>query len=374
MIPLASPDIGDDERDGVVDVLDSGQLADGEEVRAFEREFARYCGTDHAVATTNGTTALHAAFEALGVGEGDAVVTTPFSFIASANAVVHAGAEPVFADVEPTTLTLDPDRVADVLAERDDVAAILAVHIYGMPADMDRLRALADEHDVALVEDAAQAHGATYEGEPVGSLADAACFSFYPTKNMTSGEGGMITTDDEALAERAARFCDHGRTVDYRHGEVGHNFRMTSLCAAIGRAQLEKLPEYNLARRGNAAYLTENLADTPVETPVEPDGRTPVYHQYTVRSDHRDLLESHLADHGVSSAVYYPVPIHEQPAYPDVEASLPVAERAAERVLSLPVHPDLSVSDLRTITDAVARFEHSERVPDAPATEERVDS
>ena len=374
MIPLANPDIGAAERDGVLDVLDSGQLADGEEVRAFEREFARYCGTDNAVATTNGTTALHAAFEALDVGEGDAVVTTPFSFIASANAVVHAGAEPVFADVEPTTLTLDPDRVAEVLDERDDVAAILAVHIYGMPAGMDRLRALADEHDVALVEDAAQAHGATYEGEPVGSLADAACFSFYPTKNMTSGEGGMITTDDEALAERAARFCDHGRTVDYRHGDVGHNFRMTSLCAAIGRAQLGKLPEYNLARRGNASYLTEQLADTSVETPAEPDGRTPVYHQYTVRSDHRDLLESHLADHGVSSAVYYPVPIHEQPAYSDVEVSLPVAERAAERVLSLPVHPALSVADLETVADAVAQFEHSERVPGAVATEERVDS
>ncbi|MFC7098955.1 DegT/DnrJ/EryC1/StrS family aminotransferase [Halobaculum marinum] len=373
MIPLANPDIGADEREGVMRVMESGQLADGEEVRAFEREFARFCGTDHAVAATNGTTALHAAFEALGIGEGDAVITTPFSFIASANSIVHAGAEPVFADVEPETLNLDPDRVAEVLDERDDVAAILAVHIYGMPADVAPLRDLADEHDVFLVEDAAQAHGAEYEGETVGSLGDAACFSFYPTKNMTCGEGGMITTDDPEVAERAARFCDHGRTVGYQHGAVGHNFRMTSLCAAIGRAQLRKLPEYNLARRGNAAYLTDRLADSAVETPVEPAGRRSVYHQYTVRTDHRDLLESHLADQGVGSAVYYPMPIHQQPAYPDVDVEMPVAEREADRVLSLPVHPALSTADLEAIVEAVESFEGSERVPEASASE-RVDS
>ncbi|MFC7068814.1 DegT/DnrJ/EryC1/StrS family aminotransferase [Halobaculum lipolyticum] len=373
MIPVANPDVGADEREGVLRVLESGQLADGEEVRAFEREFARFCGTDHAVATTNGTTALHAAFEALGIGEGDAVVTTPFSFVASANSVRHAGAEPVFADVEADTLNLDPERVAEVLDERDDVAAILAVHLYGMPADVAPLRELADEHDVFLVEDAAQAHGAEYEGETVGSLGDAACFSFYPTKNMTSGEGGMITTDDPEVAERARRFCDHGRTVGYRHGSVGHNFRMTSLCAAIGRAQLRKLSEYNLARRGNAAYLSDRLADGPVEPPTEPPGRRSVFHQYTVRSDHRDLLEAHLADCDVGSAVYYPLPIHEQPAYPDVDADLPVAERESDRVLSLPVHPSLSTDELERVVEAVRSFETSERVPEATAGE-RVDS
>ncbi|UIP01524.1 DegT/DnrJ/EryC1/StrS family aminotransferase (plasmid) [Halobaculum sp. CBA1158] len=367
MIPIADPEIGEAERERVLSVLDSGQLADGEEVRAFEREFADVCEAEHAVATTNGTTALHAALEALGIGPGDTVVTTPFSFVATANAIRHVGAEPVFADVSQATLTLDPARVAEVLDERDDVAAILAVHLYGTPADVGPLRELADEHDVSLVEDAAQAHGAAYRGERVGSLGDAACFSFYPTKNMTSGEGGMITTDDEAVAERAARFCDHGRTVEYRHGDVGHNFRMTSLCAAIGRAQLRKLPEFTLARRGNAAYLTEHLRDAPVETPAEPDGVRSVYHQYTVRSDHRDLLESHLADRGVSAAVYYPLPIHEQPAYDDVDADLPVAERAADRVLSLPVHPGLSVEDLRTIVSAVTAFGDSERVPETAA-------
>ncbi|WP_277555956.1 DegT/DnrJ/EryC1/StrS family aminotransferase [Halobaculum limi] len=364
MIQLANPVIGDPEREAVLRVLDSGQLADGDEVRAFEREFATFCGAPHAVAATNGTTALHAAFEGLEIGEGDAVITTPFSFIASANSIAHAGATPVFADVEETTLNLDPDRVAEVLEERDDVAAILAVHIYGMPADMAPLRELADEYDVYLVEDAAQAHGATYEGETVGNLADAACFSFYPTKNMTCGEGGMITTRHEKVAERAARFCDHGRTVGYEHGFVGHNFRMTSLCAGIGRAQLTRLPEFNEARRANAAYLNDALADAPVETPVEPENRTSVYHQYTVRSDHRDLLQSHLADHDVSSAVYYPLPIHQQPAYDHVDVEMAVAEREADRVLSLPVHPGLSTDDLDQIAAAVHAFADSGRVPE----------
>jgi len=365
MIPLAAPALGEAEREAVCEVLADGQLADGPEVRRFEEEFATFCGTEHAVATANGTTALHAAFEALGLGSGDAVVTTPFSFVASANAVRHAGAEPVFADVEEETLTLDPDAVAAVLEARDDVEAILAVHLYGTPASMDRLAALAAEHDVALVEDAAQAHGAEFGDARVGALGDVACFSFYPTKNMTAGEGGMITTDDAALAERAARFCDHGRTSGYEHADLGHNFRMTSVAAAIGRAQLAKLPRFNLARRGNAAYLTTRLRDAAVETPTEPPGARSVYHQYTVRTTDRDRLGDRLDEAGVEYGVYYPVPIHRQPAYEDVSASCPVAERAAEEVLSLPVHPGLSRGDL----DAVAAAVRSVDAPVVPGTE-----
>ncbi|MFC3476456.1 DegT/DnrJ/EryC1/StrS family aminotransferase [Halobacterium litoreum] len=357
MIPIAAPEVGDAEREGVREVLDSGQLADGPVVREFEDEFADFCGTDHAVATTNGTTALHAAFEALGVGPGDTVVTTPFSFVASANAIRHAGAEPVFADVDPDTLTLDPDAVADVAARRDDVVAVLAVHLYGAPAAMRDLRDVADDHGLALVEDAAQAHGAEYRGDRVGSLGDVACFSFYPTKNMTSGEGGMVTTDHDALAQRVRRFCDHGRTQGYAHVQLGHNFRMTSLCAAIGRAQLEKLPAYNDARREHAAALDAGLAGTSVETPSVPADARSVFHQYTVRSDHRDALADHLAERGVDTGVYYPTPIHRQPAYADVHAELPVAERAADRVLSLPVHPDLSARDLDRVVAAVESFD-----------------
>lgn len=369
MIPIANPDIGDAEVEAVQEVLASGQLADGPAVRAFESAFADFCDTEYAVATTNGTTALHATFEALGVGEGDAVVTTPFSFIASANAVRLAGGEPVFADIDPETLTLDPSAVEQILTERDDVVAVLPVHLYGMPAEMDRLRTITDAHDVALVEDAAQAHGARYKGSVVGSLGDAACFSFYPTKNATSAEGGMVTTDDEALANRIRRFCDHGRTAGYEHATVGHNFRMTSVCAAIGQVQLDRLPSFNIARRGNAAYLTDRLAGTGVETPTEPLGVHPAYHQYTVRTDERDALSSHLAECGVDSGVYYPTPIHQQPAYADVEASAPVAERAAERVLSLPVHPQLSLEDLLTIVRAVERFDAE---MGAPAPEQGV--
>ena len=363
MIPIAAPDIGEAEMDAVQDVLESGQLADGPTVRAFEQEFADFCDTEYAVATTNGTTALHATFEALGIDEGDTVITTPFSFVASANAIRLAGGEPVFADVDPETLTIDPAAVAEILAERNDVAAVLPVHLYGLPAAMDRLRLLADAHDVALVEDAAQAHGARLNGDVVGSLGDAACFSFYPTKNATSAEGGMVTTDDEELAARIRRFCDHGRTEGYEHASVGHNFRMTSVCAAIGREQLQRLPSFNLARRGNAAYLSDRLADATVETPVERPGARAAYHQYTVRTDDREALQAHLADRGVDSAVYYPIPIHQQPAYDDVTAHAPVAERAAERVLSLPVHPGLDVEDLQRIAQAVETFEPANAAP-----------
>ena len=357
MIPIADPQLGDDERDAVAQVVDDGQLADGPVVRQFESEFADHTGVDHGVATTNGTTALHAVFEALGVGDGDQVVTTPFSFVASANAIRLAGGTPVFADVDPETLTLDPDAAADAVARSDDVVAILAVHLYGTPADMRDLRDLADDHGLALVEDAAQAHGATYRGEPVGSLADAACFSFYPTKNMTSGEGGMVTTDHDAVAERVRRFADHGRTEGYAHSELGHNFRMTSLCAAIGRAQLRRLPAFNTARREHAERLTERLADTHVQTPTEPADATSVYHQYTIRSDQREALRAHLADEGVQTAVYYPTPIHEQPAYDGWSGDFPVAERAAERVLSLPVHPGLDAEDVDAVASAVESFD-----------------
>jgi len=357
-IPIAAPDIGEEEQRRVADVLDDGHVADGPLVRQFESEFAAFCGADRAVATSNGTTALHAAFEALGIGEGDRVVTTPFSFVASANAVRLAGAEPAFADVDPRTYNLDPDDVERVVRERD-ADAILAVHLYGLPAEMDRLRAIADAHDLDLVEDAAQAHGAAYDGDPVGSLADAACFSFYPTKNMTTGEGGMITTDREDVAERAARFVNHGRTDTYEHAEVGHNFRMTSIAAAIGRAQLTKLPDNVEARRANAATLTDAVREVEgVTAPVEPDGRTHAFHQYTVRTADRDALRRHLADRGVDTAVYYPRPIHDQPAYAGVDADAPNAERAAETVLSLPVHQGLDGDDLRRITDSLHTYDN----------------
>ena len=357
-IPIANPEIGQAERANVLEVLESGQLAEGDVVHAFESEFADYCGASEAVATANGTTALHAALEAVGVEPGSNVVTTPFSFVASANAIRLAGGVPVFADIDPETYTLDPNAVEECLRDRDNVDAILVVHLYGLPADMAPLRDLAEEYDVPLVEDAAQAHGATYRGEPVGALGDVACFSFYPTKNMTTGEGGMVTTDREDVAERVARFVNHGRGEGrYEHVELGHNYRMTNLAAAIGRAQLERLPAFVRARRVNARRLTERLADAAVTTPSEPDDRRHSYHQYTIRAADRDRLAAHLEDRGIGTGIYYPTPIHELEAYEQFSTSAPIAERAAAEVLSLPVHPGVEEDDVDQIATAVREVE-----------------
>ena len=355
MIPIANPQLGDPEKARIDEVIDSGQLADGPEVREFETAFADFCGATHGIATTNGTTALHTAVEALGLGPGDRVVTTPFSMIASANSIRLAGAEPVFADIDPETYNIDPDSVEEIAREQD-VDAILPVHLFGLPADMPRLSAIADEHDLLVIEDAAQAHGAAIDGQRVGTFGDVSCFSFYPTKNMTTGEGGMVLTDDPDVAARARSFINHGRSTDgatYEHIRLGQNYRMTSVLAAIGQVQVESLPEYNEARRANAASLTEELPEW-VDTPIEPEGRRHVYHQYTIRVEDRDALADHLESAGVGTGVYYPTPIHEQPVYDDVDCDAPVAERAADEVLSLPVHPALSSSDIDDIVAAVA--------------------
>ena len=355
-IPIADPDIGPEEHRRVQEVLDSGRLADGPTVRSFESAFADFCGADHGVATSNGTTALETAIRALGLGEGDTVVTSPFSFIASANAIQLAGASVAFADIDPETYDLDPDAVEAVVADRE-VDAVLAVHLYGLPAPMGRLRGIADDHDCLLIEDAAQAHGAAIDGRRTGSLGDAACFSFYPTKNMTTGEGGMVVTDDETVAERAARFVNHGRTDSYEHATVGSNYRLTSIGGALGLAQLENLPAYPEARRSTADRLTEALAPVDsITTPTEPAGFTHVYHQYTVRAENRETLRAYLDSAGVGTAVYYPTPIHRQPPYDHLDVQAPEADRAAREVVSLPVHPGLSESDVDRLTTLLAAY------------------
>ena len=357
-VPVADPTISERARERVDAVLRSGQLADGDPVRAFEREFADYCGAAHGVACANGTAALHAALRACGVGPGDTVVTTPFSFVATANAVRFCGAEPVFADVDPDTLNLDPAAVRDVIDARDgDVDALLPVHLYGLPAEMDAFLEIAGEYDALLIEDAAQAHGATYRGRPVGSLGDAAAFSFYPTKNLTTGEGGMVVTDRDDVAERAARFVNHGRDANGAYASLGHNFRLTSVAAAIGRVQLERLPDFVKTRRDTAARYDRTLEDSPVDAPPTPPESEHAYHQYTVQCEDRDALAAHLDDHGVDSAVYYPTPIPELPAYEGVEASIPVASRASERVLSVPVHPELSARQVDAVAAALERYD-----------------
>ncbi len=355
MIPIANPDIGEREQEAVADVLNSGYIASGDVVTAFENEFAEFCGAEQGVATANGTAALHAACEALDV-EGSAVITTPFSFVATANSIRLAGGEPVFADVDPETYDLDPDAVESILRERDDVAAIMPVHLYGLPADMRRFVELKEEYDVALIEDAAQAHGATVDGQPVGSIGDVGCFSFYPTKNMTTGEGGMVTTNDPEIAAGVRQFINHGRdgSAQYAHTEVGHNLRLTNIAAALGRVQLERLPEFTETRQENAKRLTEGLAETAVETPTVPEGRTHAYHQYTVRTDDRAELQDVLDEQDIDSKIYYPTCIYELEAYQGYEADTPNATHATETVLSLPVHPNVTPDDVDRIVNTIS--------------------
>ncbi|MHB1160399.1 MAG: DegT/DnrJ/EryC1/StrS family aminotransferase [Chloroflexota bacterium] len=353
MIPISHPMIGEEEKAAVLEVLASGQLAQGPKVREFEDSFAAWCGVEHAVATSSGTTALHLALLAHGVGPGDEVITSPFSFVATANAICFAGARPVFADIEPDSFNLSPlDTERRVTAR---TRSIVPVHLFGHPAEMGAFAEIARSRGIALIEDACQAHGAEYRGRKVGSFGTG-CFSFYPTKNMTSGEGGMVTTGDPAIADRVRLLRNHGMRQRYYHESVGFNFRMTDLHAAIGLVQLRKLDRWNRARIDNADYLTARLADV-VECPRVREGIRHVFHQYTVRvPGGRQSLQEWLQGAGVSAGVYYPVPIHLQRHYLEMgyrNGSFPVAEAVSEQVLSLPVHPGLSRADLEAIVSAV---------------------
>jgi len=359
-IPIAKPALGEEELEAVKKVLESGILAHGPEVEEFEREFAEYIGVDYAVAVANGTVALDLALKAYGIGPGDEVVTTPFTFIATANAVLYQGAKPVFADIDPKTYNIDPGCAVEAITPR--TRAILAVDLFGQPADMKALREIAEDRKLALIEDAAQAHGAEFEGRKAGSLGDAAIFSFYATKNMTTGEGGMVVTNDRRVAERVKLLRDHGQAEKYLHVELGYNLRMTSLQAAIGRVQLRKLDRLNDARRANARFLTEGLSKVRGIAPPYEDPRCKhVYHQYVVRVEdefplRRDELRAFLESRGVGTAVHYPVPIHRQPLYRKLgypQDICPNAIEASRRVLSLPVHPLLSRSDLEYVIKCV---------------------
>ena len=354
MIHISKPQIGEEEKQAVMQVLESGQLAQGPRVNEFEDRFAAWCGTRFAVAVSSGTTALHVALLAHGIGPGDEVITTPFSFIASANCILYAGATPVFADIEPDYFMLDPQDVEKKITPR--TKAIIPVHLFGQAADMAGLSALADKYNLAIIEDACQSHGAKFHGQTVGAWGTA-CYSFYPTKNMTTIEGGMITTDDEGVAERARLLRNHGSPKRYLHESLGFNFRMTDLQAAIGLTQLKKVDQWNRLRQKNAAYLSNKLAGLPgIRVPKVREGCEHVFHQYTIRAENRDALLEKLAAKGIGVGVYYPIPIHQQPLYRQAgyNDSLPVSEAASLSVLSLPVHPALTQPELDEIVAAVA--------------------
>lgn len=349
MIPAAKPLIGADEEEAVMRVMRSGMIAQGPEVAAFEEEFSALVDGRRCIAVNSGTSALHLGMLAAGIGPGDEVIVPSFTFAATGNSVALTGATPVFVDIEADSFCIDPAAVEAAITDR--TAAIMPVHLYGHPAAMDRLRPIAERHGLALIEDAAQAHAAALDGVPVGAMGTVAAFSFYPTKNMTSGEGGMIVTDDPAI-ERAARLLrNQGMEKRYENELVGFNARMTDLHAAIGRVQLAKLPGWTAQRQANAAFLDAKITSV-VVPPVAP-GAVHVYHQYTVRSERRDELITELADKGIGSGVYYPIPTHLLPSFA-LDLDLPETARAAAEVLSLPVHPALSDEDLATIAEALS--------------------
>ena len=360
MIPIAKPFIDDREKEKVLEVMDTGMLASGQYVRDFEEKFASYAECKYGIATTSGTTALQVAVEAAGIKEGDRVLTTPFTFIASSNSILFNGAEPVFVDIDEKTFNIDPELIRKELENDPDISALLIVHLYGLSCNMDEIMDLVKEYDLTLIEDCAQSHGARYRGKPVGSFGDVSIFSFYPTKNMTTSEGGMIVTDDEEIGEKSKLLVNHGSSSRYRHEILGFNYRMTNIEAAIGLVQLEKIDNFNQKRKENAAYFTENFKDLDwLQLPYYPKEADHVFHLYTVKVDGRKDFASYLKDNGIGYGIHYPEPIYNQKLYQDLgydNYQLKKKKKTCERCISLPVHPALTDKELKKIVNVVSSY------------------
>jgi dTDP-4-amino-4,6-dideoxygalactose transaminase len=337
------------------EVLDSARFVGGQPVEDFEKEFGAFCDVKCAVGVANGTDALELALRGLGIGSGDEVITPANTFIATAAAIVATGATPVFVDIDPDTYTIDPALIEAALTSRSK--AIIPVHLYGQPADMRPILEIARRRALYVIEDAAQAHGAEYEGRRVGSFGHAACFSFYPGKNLGAyGDGGAITTGDADLAWRLTRLRDHGRATKYEHVVVGVNSRLDTIQAAILRIKLRHLERWNELRRRAAALYGELLAGSGYETPRIRSGSTHVFHLYVLQSDHRDAVLADLETVGVSAGIHYPIPIHLQPAFAHLEyqkGALPLTERTASRVISLPMFPEIKRAQIEKTVAAL---------------------
>jgi len=329
--------------DAIRTVLSNTNFIQGKEVRLLEQEFADFCGARFGVAVASGTDALHLALLAMGVGPGDEVITTTHTFTATAEAIYHCGAKPVFVDIDPLTFNIDPYKIEERITPRTKV--IMPVHLYGQPCDMDPILEVASGHGIQVLEDACQAHGAEYKGKRVGTLARAACFSFYPGKNLGAyGDAGMIVTDDQELARWCAMMADHGRTEKYTHSHIGYGKRMDTLQAAVLRVKLRHLEDWTRARREAAADYNRVLSAL-VETPFEPTWAKAVYHQYVIRVPNRDQVFKRMRDAGIGVGIHYPIPLHLQPAYAALghrPGDFPEAERAAGSVLSLPLYPEMT--------------------------------
>jgi perosamine synthetase len=362
IIPIARPVIGDEEIRAAEDVLRSGMLTQGEDVLRFEEEFSKYIGVKHSVAVSNGTIALDLALKAFDLCPGDEVISPAFTFIATANCALYQGLKPTFADVDPRTFNIDPEDLKERITPR--TRAVVGVHLYGQPFDLSAVQEICEDNNLILVEDCAQAHGAEFEGKKVGSFGTG-CFSFYPTKNMTTGEGGMITTNDDSLAARLRLLRNHGDAGKYNHVTLGYNYRMMNIQGAIGLVQLKRLEDFTAKRIRNAEFLDKNINIEGITTPFRAYNVRHVYHQYAIKVEDdfpvkREELIAYLQANGIGSAVHYPKAVYEQPLYRELgyaDVLCPVSEDVSRRVLSLPVHPSLKQEDLEHIVRAINGFE-----------------
>ncbi len=349
MIPISKPSLGEEELKNVREVLQSGNLAYGKFAKELEREFASYMGVKHAIAVSSGTSALCISLKAL-IKKGDVVATTPFTFIASSNSIMYAGGKPVFSDINPKNFNLDPKKVGKA-------KAILPVHLYGHPCEMDEMLEVAHNNGSAIIEDACQSHGSEYKGKKVGSIGDVGCFSFYPSKNMTSGEGGMITTNNDEIADFCRLYRNHGQSEVYTYQQEGFNYRITDICASIALAQLRKLDGFIKKRRENAKFFNEELDGIDgVQIPLEADYAKHVYNQYTLRVKERDKFAELMKKKGVDCRVYYPQLTTSSPYYKKIgygNNNYPEAEKACSEVLSIPVYPLLNEDELKQIAESV---------------------
>lgn len=361
-IPIAKPITSNEELKAIKQVLKSGMLAQGKVVDEFENRFSDLVGVKNAIAVSNGTIALDLTLKALNIEDGDEIITTPFTFIATANSILYQRAKPVFVDVDKKTFNIEPDDVLNKITSK--TKAIIGVHLFGHPFDVKAIQQICENHRLLLVEDCAQAHGAEYQGRMVGSFGTG-CFSFYPTKNITTGEGGIITTNDSGITESCRLLRNHGQSSKYFHTILGYNYRMTDIQAAIGIVQLKKLEGFNKKRIQNADYLNKHIKLDGIITPHKEKNVKHVYHQYVVRiegdSKTREKFMNYLTSKGIGCAVHYPIPIHRQPLYQRLgytgkNVNCPVAEELANTVLSLPVHPALTKEDLKYIADTINNF------------------
>jgi len=356
-IPLSKVYVDKEIKNAVIKALESGRYILGEKVREFEQKFAVFCHVKHAVCTSSGTAAIFLALKALDIKPKDEIIVPSFSFIATASPVLHVGAKPVFAEINLRNYTLDPDDMKRKISKK--TKGIIPVHLYGHPVDMDPILEIANENDLFVIEDAAQAHGAEYKGRRVGGIGGISCFSFYPSKNMTvCGDGGIITTNNEKIAEKIRMLRNHGRWEKYTHEVIGYNLRFNEMQASIGIKQLEKLPSWNKARR-KIAQIYNRTIDDPVVTPIEEQWAKHVYHMYVIRTEKRDDLQKFLERQGISTGIHYPIPIHKQPAIESILGRQPPlrnSELAARTVLSLPMYPQLTLGEIEYVCAKIKDF------------------